>query len=538
MNKRMLLYSAFVLSIATMTSAQNKSGGGSFPFAGVTYEGHNLPTEYPKMKRSRVIWYKLVQSDQPDQSTQPLVLAAISCADASILPADILQAGGFSQACQSSGSLLWHSPDYPDKRHPLLDGDHLIVGVVDPDNLIAHGGYEIEFVTLNVQTSGQSPLNPAPQRSPISPPGGGQAGPSHGGTGGPGTLRVSKCKMSVTGDGDRQRVPVGSGFPIHLAVTTTVDATPQVGIPVTFKVMPAAGGAGGLFQLSDEIAADTITINTDAEGTSTAPLFAAGERAGAYKVTATATCPADGKPISADFNMTNLAQIYYLAWNQQLSGDTVPTVTVTFLYETPAPQASKSGSDQSGNTADQAVLSVTDQLPQVHAMYAYNLSFGVIGSTLKETTFTRIANSPPCPSGTTPPGNKTSGTCGTFANAASTSAPVQPAIFFTTYVPQRFDAESHWSPREMIWPIAPTFGISLTQPSTDFFFGQSSEIRRGVEVVYGWHAARVSYVLGGEDPTSSASPPTGRQWKSGFSYGVTFTLNFIQSLFSGGAASK
>lgn len=546
---RIFLYSVIALSVATISSAQDKAqgqpSGGSGSFAGVSFEASKLPKDYPQMKRSRVIWYKLVQSDKPDRSTQPLMLLPISCADEQILPPVILNGDGFSKACQDNpDNVLWHSPDYPDRRHPLLDGDHLVVGIVDPDNLITNGKFTIKFVTLNVQASNQTPLNPAPQRSPIAPPGGGGGGQN--GSKGPGaelTRSVSKCTMSKTGDD--QQVLVGSAVPISLSVTLTADSKPQLAVPVEFTVMPAKGASG-----SFPSASLTAVSNTDSSGSAAAPRLTAGDTAGTYQVNAVATCPADGSRVSASFNMKNLARTYYLPWNQQLTGDTVPVVTVTFLYETPAPQASKAGNGQlqardangqqqaheaaDSGPADQAVLSVTDQLPQVHAMYAYNLSFGVLGSTVKEPSFTRIANAPPCPMGVAPPGNQTSGTCGTFANSTSTSAAVEPVVFFTTYVPQRFDAESHWHPLEMVWPLAPSIGISLTQPSTDFFFGQSSEIRRGVELVYGWHAARVSYVLPGEDPTSSASPPTGRQWKSGFFYGVTFTLNFVQSLFSGG----
>jgi len=348
--------------------------------------------------------------------------------------------------------------------------------------------------------------------------------------------------------GDEQRAAIRSDFPISLRVQVKTKGNPESGVPVTFTVQPAAG-AGGLFDGT----AYATTVTTDNGGEAAAPRLTANSTPGLYKVQARATCDGDGSPFSVNFGLTNIAPVYYLPWNQVLTGGTVPTVTITVLYATPAPQTSKmqfgggtpatsgitaglggTGSGGPPSAADQAVVVVTSPLPQVHSMYAYNLSFGVIGSTVHEPSFTRLANAPPCPMGTPPPGTAASGTCGTYTNASSNSSAVEPVVFFTTYVPQRFDAESHWHPREMIWPIAPSFGISLTQPSTDFFFGESSEVRRGVEVVYGLHLARTNYVLSGENLTSSTAPPTGQHLTTGFFYGVTFTLNFVQSLFSGG----
>lgn len=534
MTRRVLLLVVLSVSLATVVFAQNNGqaqgqpgSGGSFPFAGVTYDAGKLSTVYPATKRTRIIWYKLAQADEPQQSTQPLVLIPMSCDDVALLPSDALKHGGFDQHCHRS--VVW--PMFPDRRNPLLDGDNLVVGIIDPRDLVAHGQYKVEFVALSVQESSANPLNPAPQRPAISPPG--QITPP-----GPGGKKpVSKCEVSLTGD--HQRTLLRETFPVSPALTITVDRTPQANVPVTFAIYPSgpSGEVSGAFQSPSPTKVTTVTVPTDNTGVATAPHVIAGPVAGVYKVAATASCPVDRSSVTADFALTNIAPTYYLAWDQQLDGDTRPILTITVLYATPAPQSSKAQPTGPApmNAADQAVISAQTQLTQVHPMYAFNLSFGVVGSTLREPSFTRTANSPPCPMGTPPPGNSTTGACGTYTNAMSNSPAVQPVVFFTTYVPQRFDAESRWRPLEMIWPVAPSFGISLTQPSTDFFFGQSSEVRRGVELVYGWHAARVNYVLGGEDPTSSAPPPTGIRFRSGFFYGLSFTLNFVQSLFSGGA---
>lgn len=422
---RIIFCFVFMLSCSIVSIAQGKDqgdgkGAGSFPFAGNTYRPSDLPDAYPRMKSQRVIWYKLVQVESPATSSQPLALVPLSCSDTNYLPPEARQDAGLAKACQNPGSNRWYAPSFPDRRNPLRDGDHLVIAIADPFNLIAGGHPKIELLTINVVAASASPLNPSPLRPATSAPGGGAPG-------GPATKEL------------------------------------------------AAAPSG---------------------------------------------------------------KVYYLPWSQALTGDAVPTVTITALYGTPSPQsASPKPKTDTGKEApaatDQAVVVLSTTLPQVHSMYAYNLSFGVIASKVREPSFTRVANAAPCPTGVSAPGSSTS-PCGTYTDSASSPHAVEPAVFFTTYVPQRFDAESKWHPLETVWPIAPSVGISLTQPSTDFFFGNSSEVRRGVQVVYGWHLARTNYLLPGENPTSSAASPTGRHFKSGAFIGVTFNLNFVQSLFPGG----
>ncbi len=504
--------------------------GSNFAFAGDTYPVNGLPTTYPLMRRKRLIWYKLVKvSWEPtSSSTQPLALAPLGCGDLSLLPSDIQEREGLQRKCRLTGSGRWYEPSFPDRQDPLVDGDRLVIAIVDPDDLIFTATPRIEFISLNIQASTANSLNPAPMRNSTSSAG--ATGQGGGPAAAPGSAPAifPACQV-VTQSSAYQSAPVNRPFPIGFIVSVTSAGKAQQGIKVTFTASTSRDGSSGRFQ----DAAASTTVRTDEKGVATAPTFMANSQVGSYTLTASAECGG-----TAQFDLINQLPIYYLPSAQPLNGDTLPNVTITALYDTPTPQSGnlKDPTPSTSIASDRSVILLTAQLPQVHSMFAYNLAFGVIGSSLSEPSFTRVANAPPCPTGTTPPGPSSS-PCGTFTDSSSTATPIQPVVFLTTYLPQKFDAESHWRAHELWWPLAPGFGISLTQPSTDFFFGNSSEVRRGVQIVYGWHLAKVNYLRAGvESSTSSAPSVTGQHLQSGFFCGATFNINFVQSLFSGGGA--
>jgi hypothetical protein len=97
----------------------------------------------------------------------------------------------------------------------------------------------------------------------------------------------------------------------------------------------------------------------------------------------------------------------------------------------------------------------------------------------------------------------------------------------------RLDSERKWHPADM--RPALNLGLSLSSPSTDLFFGLSSEVFfRGIQVTGGRHYGKVNELIpsGVNDPTSGSSPSTVTRYHPAWFIGVTFNINFIQTLFS------
>jgi hypothetical protein len=169
---------------------------------------------------------------------------------------------------------------------------------------------------------------------------------------------------------------------------------------------------------------------------------------------------------------------------------------------------------------------------QVHALDYFNISTGVIRSSLRNPSFSRSEISPaiPCPTGVSgctavPEMYKTVETPGSPA--------IDPALFFTVYAFGPFDAERKWRWSDL--KPEPSIGLSLSSPATDFFFGASSEfpLLRGIQIVGGCHYGKINTLAPTlvNDPTSSAAPATIAKFHPGYYFGVTFNINFIQSLF-------
>ena len=248
---------------------------------------------------------------------------------------------------------------------------------------------------------------------------------------------------------------------------------------------------------------------------------------------------------------TTVPDAFFIAWPVNLSGDTIPTVTMSALYRPPdslqttttsppptgaPPSAPPTGTPPligASSTAqvvtratpyqDQVISLLTLPLPQVHPLYYYNVATGVVVSSLRNPTFTRGLTGP------TPPG----GTAQYTTLTDNGNVQIAPVLFFTGYfVP--FDAERNWNIRDLI--PGGSFGFSLSSPATSFYFGGSVEVRRNVQLVGGLNLAKVTSLAnaGYIDPTSSAAPVTKQQFGKGAFVGLTLNIDFIKGLFGGG----
>jgi hypothetical protein len=272
--------------------------------------------------------------------------------------------------------------------------------------------------------------------------------------------------------------------------------------------------------------------------------------------------------------------VYFLPWNDTLQGDTIPTVAISAIYEPPIQGAGwikstfyvqgsivvanpdnghfytaitggvsdannqpvfptntkgtrQDGSvvwEESGSTSsleaspptntDETITLLNLSLPQVHQLSYYNVDAGVLFSTLHNPNFYRVQSAPP--------------NTGNYTTVQDNGNPsVDPVLMFTAYL-KALDAENQWHARDLIPGVS--VGFSLVNPSTSFYFGGSSEVRRNVQVFAGVNVAKVTALApaGYVAPTSSTAPTTKQQFGKGFSVGMTLNIGgFISSLFSG-----
>jgi hypothetical protein len=185
---------------------------------------------------------------------------------------------------------------------------------------------------------------------------------------------------------------------------------------------------------------------------------------------------------------------------------------------------------------EQSASLLNASYPQTHAVSYFNISTGLVRSNLRNSSWTRQETAPAvtCSAQSPQPCLPSPELYQTVPNPAG-SQPLFPVLFFSVYLPGLpFDAERRWRPHDLI--PAPSVGFSLSSPTTDFFFGGSIEVIRGVQLVGGAHMGQLNQLAPGgiNDPTSSAAPATIQKFRWGGFYGVTFNISFIQSLFGGG----
>jgi hypothetical protein len=153
---------------------------------------------------------------------------------------------------------------------------------------------------------------------------------------------------------------------------------------------------------------------------------------------------------------------------------------------------------------------------------------------------------PPTPPSTTPTGRYYAYQCPTLISTGTT--PVDPVLVLTGYFPP-IDAEVPWRVTGPNWwrgvIPGPSLGISLANPTSNFYLGGSNEfIVRNLQVFYGaaFHNIPARLAPGSAQPLwggvgTAPSVVTVSRLQKGFFFGATFNLSgFIQSLFGGGGS--
>jgi hypothetical protein len=583
---------------------------GSSTLQGETYRLNEWPTKRPNYRHQRIIWYKVVAVDS---KSQPLIFEPLSCNDE---PKDWEQSnpvkfeGTDFAGCDSEEAeafLAAHFPSIPNRdKNPLVDGERLVIGVYDPGGQLEL--HNVLLLNINVTAPSAGPINPAPLRPTISA--GAPSGPSAAGAPGLGEMKdqekasfINMCSnpaiISAVGS-TSQFKPFPEPFdPLSVKVT---DATnkPLQSCPVEFMGLPD-GKSTRVFTDKNGIAKVTTDLKPSTPGHFTVNATITRLEGVSLK---NGVPTFKGNPVFKLLSAkTQVA--YYLPWINRLSGDTIPTVTITAVLgplptmsgnaddadsqkpdgqgagPTPgnpspeggppsedcskgradakakdcccavavakaiAQQLTSAGGNQDNQAQEKSLTLLNASYAQVHNLYTYNIATGLIYSFLRNQTYSRVETAPP--SGCTTGSASSCVSPELYATVANPTSPtIAPALFFTVYVlgssdaPRkwgflgRFDAERKWALSDLA--PQPSVGFSLSSPSTDFFEGFSSEVWRGVQIVYGVHTGKVTYLAPTytNDPTSSAAPITSTHFRNKFFFGVTFNITFIQTLFGGG----
>jgi len=234
------------------------------------------------------------------------------------------------------------------------------------------------------------------------------------------------------------------------------------------------------------------------------------------------------KATGPDFDYAYLDHV--LPFANKLPGETIPIVTVSSYAKLVTTNKEEDISGEVTTTVitetKTAKLLESERWPQVHSLFHFNISTGIVWTALRDPSYSRVLHEL-----AKPQMGSTEAVPAKYVTSFDRGSPrALPILAFAAYlIPQ--DVQVLWRPKDLL--PAPTVAFSLQNPGDDFFLGLSSEIRRNVQLLYGYHYGRVttSGPTGADDPTSSAAPVTTSRFKGNAFVGLTFNVNFIKDLF-------
>jgi hypothetical protein len=230
-----------------------------------------------------------------------------------------------------------------------------------------------------------------------------------------------------------------------------------------------------------------------------------------------------------------------------------PVCYVATVASTPPSEASIRGSANwqrlnscpaapQSSTSEATVALINQTLPSVHAISKFNLTAGVVYSSIRNRTFgfEQSKTSVPMPCAVTPAATTLPAV--DFNCVQTSSNHIVDPVLFLTYYPWGIDAERPWQ-----WSdLRPGFslGVSLSSPSSNFYVGAMHEIVRNVQFVWGFTAAKTPHLapntIYNAPPSAMATTPaTVQRFDTGYYVGLSFNiLGFIQSLTGGGGGGS
>ncbi|MEP6960550.1 MAG: hypothetical protein ABI995_00625 [Acidobacteriota bacterium] len=220
-----------------------------------------------------------------------------------------------------------------------------------------------------------------------------------------------------------------------------------------------------------------------------------------------------------------------LPFANKFPGETILSVSVSSYAQvvTTNKETTKAGETETELVKETKTVKILDseRWPQIHSLYYFKLSTGVIATWLREPAFARVITdlevpNPADPDKPTPAKYKTVEQHG--------SVRAMPVLSFSAYITGR-DVQVPWHWADLV--PAPTVAFSLTSPADNFFFGGSSEFQRNVQLIYGYHLGKINQLgpQGIANPTSDAAPTTVGRFRGNAFVGLTFNVNFVRNLF-------
>jgi hypothetical protein len=188
--------------------------------------------------------------------------------------------------------------------------------------------------------------------------------------------------------------------------------------------------------------------------------------------------------------------------------------------------------------ADQTANLLNLTYPQIQVLSRFNLTSGVVVTTLKPPTVSTFTGSASNGSAICPAGLQT---CSLYTSEKGGRL-VDPVLGVTIYAIRPLDAERPWTPGDLV--PSPSFYFSLTSPTSNYHVGFASEaFYRNLQLIYGASIVQNTRVAGAPAMTS-ANPPapimvgnlvaysqTKKVFNAGAFFGITFNITgFIQTL--------
>jgi hypothetical protein len=240
--------------------------------------------------------------------------------------------------------------------------------------------------------------------------------------------------------------------------------------------------------------------------------------------------PATSQPNAKFATSNDYFADYVLRFQKKFPGEQVVDYDVSGYFSAQTENKSFTKTDTEGKKTTETEIDTeqashkifSGELPQIHSLYYFNISTGVVASLLRDPSYARVLTQVKTDDNH-PALYKT--------EQQSGSDRALPVLMFSAYL-KPLDAQVPWRATDLL--PAPTLGFSLSSPSADFFFGISSEVRRHVQLVAGYHLGKITTLpptQGIDDPASSAAPVTATRFRANFFVGATFNVDFIKGLF-------
>jgi hypothetical protein len=404
-----------------------------------------------------------------------------------------------------------------DEKHPLLMRQYLVFKI-KADTL--PNTKQTKLLNLSVTSAAGTPSNPTPMRAAISQPTGINALDF--------TADLSKAPPTLNGIYyARWPYPLGPDTDITVSLNI-VYPTPQPGARWLADTFYPAGSVVSLAAPSTR--GHFFTALTSGMSGNIEPPFASLDIPdGSLSWVDLGTTAPDSKktlPLWESDHDYKAGEVVESPWNAHFlmsnqkgrSGPHPPIAAVATQHDGDVIWQD-AGINLSSSTPapDQVVTVVNQSLPHVHALSYYNLSAGVVYSTVRNRTYGFDTSNNPTQTGTSPI--------------------IDPVLFFT-YYPWPIDAERPFQRSDLRPGLS--LGISLSSPSANFYIGGMSEIQRNVQLVYGFTVAKVSHLAPANtfNPTpsgSSTTPATVQKFDKGAYVGLSFNFaGFVSSLFNAG----